>query len=922
MVVRRFGPDLFLLNDRGEWKHTKCSKVNYVIPRFLSARLSRRLKRFGPSNREMLSSKGQHLAALVKSMPPAPRDDTREIMLRIASFRKAADVVFQKGAANLNRALELIVDKGAGGPPNVSKDVRAIARRLLGKSRNAQLSHVDVFVANRTLGDSDLISFRNTYHYLKMELFFAPTSTVDTIRIVKGWTRQYQEALVSSNRSSNSIESIDASAMKGPFGTFVKKARRIILRNREVRPLSPVGAIGRASLDEGHLPSTREEFDKKEMRIVNFLRDWAWTYSEKVGKAAAFAGAGSMIIRAIGLYEGQLADRFLAWTVLKELNVIHPWEPLPSYYGSIEVPDLYSTNAMALSRDHAWGTVVNEDLEDSMSGLRKDWGDMAVFCIDSTGTLERDDGISLEAIAEEPENVWLHVHIANPTAFIDPESSIATYARGHGETFYFPHQRSPLLPPDLVRDRFSLGSNRPCITFSAKLSSDGDLLEHKITNGTVHNVYHISPEQADNLVDENANLGSQQSAPILQIGKIAEEVQPPISVRSPESDRSLGEEEIGTLRRISTFTKAHNAKRLESLSVDRNTIQPRTRFLASVTFPPQQAAQGAQGVSQDNCDPSIVIRPTKRLRVSMISQAVEESMLIAGQICASWCKERNIPIPYRGHVQNPQPLMSPEAFRKSYLEPFIKELSSSSQTEPEPAALLHLVHLQKTYAALLGSLSLGADPLKHLTVGIPVYCKATSPLRRYTDMLAHWQVEAVLRYENATKISLADTDPAFLPHMPNLPFSKQQIAKVSRDLHLLEIDTKQVKNGMMRLWVMQALHHAFYFDPAQLPKTFEAIIHRDSPGATTAHLKGWDVFALVKETATSRDDVGVLLKDDRWEVELQQVDVNNDRVVCVPVRLLWRETQTEQTVATSINAAAAAEASMESGAFGISDGSG
>ncbi len=125
------------------------------------------------------------------------------------------------------------------------------------------------------------------------------------------------------------------------------------------------------------------------------------------------------------------------------------------------------------------------------------------------------------------------------------------------------------------------------------------------------------------------------------------------------------------------------------------------------------------------------IRPLPRLRSRNM---VTDAMLMAGEAAAGYCREHGIPIPYAGQaapdqVQNPQTLSAMWAYRRQF----------------KPSKL-----------------SLEAMP--HFGLGLNLYTRATSPLRRYSDLLVHQQIRAHLRgdqpldeQEVAARIGLAET---------------------------------------------------------------------------------------------------------------------------------------------------------------------
>lgn len=111
----------------------------------------------------------------------------------------------------------------------------------------------------------------------------------------------------------------------------------------------------------------------------------------------------------------------------------------------------------------------------------------------------------------------------------------------------------------------------------------------------------------------------------------------------------------------------------------------------------------------------ITIQPLPNLRSR---QLVLEAMLAAGEAVARFAVEQAIPIPFSTQ-ESPAPL------------------------EKAPAGLAGQFALRRTFQRSQASLT----PAPHAGLGLPLYAQATSPLRRYLDLVVHQQLRAHLRGE-------------------------------------------------------------------------------------------------------------------------------------------------------------------------------
>jgi exoribonuclease-2 len=110
----------------------------------------------------------------------------------------------------------------------------------------------------------------------------------------------------------------------------------------------------------------------------------------------------------------------------------------------------------------------------------------------------------------------------------------------------------------------------------------------------------------------------------------------------------------------------------------------------------------------------VVIRPLPRLRSRAL---VMDAMLMAGEAVAVLCRDQGIPIPY---VTQPAP---------------------DKVEQPADLAGMYAYRRRFKPSRLVG------EPAPHFGLGLPVYTRATSPLRRYSDLLVHQQLRTWLRGE-------------------------------------------------------------------------------------------------------------------------------------------------------------------------------
>jgi exoribonuclease-2 len=102
-------------------------------------------------------------------------------------------------------------------------------------------------------------------------------------------------------------------------------------------------------------------------------------------------------------------------------------------------------------------------------------------------------------------------------------------------------------------------------------------------------------------------------------------------------------------------------------------------------------------------------------------QLVAEMMILVGECVGQYGVQHQLPLPYR---QQPQP-----------------NLPSAEELAALPDAWLRSLAMRRCMPPSTFSVT----PAPHASLALPAYVQATSPIRRYTDLVAHYQLKAHLR---------------------------------------------------------------------------------------------------------------------------------------------------------------------------------
>ncbi|QFS46725.1 ribonuclease catalytic domain-containing protein [Nostoc sphaeroides] len=143
-------------------------------------------------------------------------------------------------------------------------------------------------------------------------------------------------------------------------------------------------------------------------------------------------------------------------------------------------------------------------------------------------------------------------------------------------------------------------------------------------------------------------------------------------------------------------------------------------------------------------------------------QVVAEMMIVAGEVAARYGKTHNIPLPFRGQ---PQPELPPE-----------EELLLL------PAGFVRACAMRRC----MPKSEMSITPLRHAGLGLDTYTQATSPIRRYSDLLTHFQLKAHLRGEV-------------------LPFSADQLKEVMMTVTSITQEVTMVERQTNRYYALEYL---------------------------------------------------------------------------------------------------------------------
>ncbi|GAB0138516.1 hypothetical protein EsDP_00006751 [Epichloe bromicola] len=691
-----------------------------------------------------------------------------------------------------------------------------------------------------------------------------PSNHTNVITKIATWVREYTDA------SAKKLRPLSASELEEvALGRFILQARDAVSRSRQSRDWTPHGIL--KTSPSVTLPKV--DWSPVSKDVITFLEWWAsYNLFDAGSRCHAY---GAMILRSLNVYDDTPLDQSAAWTFLQEIGLIAPWE-IPSRY-RVRFPGTTIDRGGGITRTPPKNlkTSTRPDIAD---GARTSREGSAIFCIDAPSTMIIDDGISLER-TDRPDEFWIHVHVADPASAIHPDSELCKFMELIPMNIYLPGHFQAMLPLDLGEDgskdckseslvkRYSLRPGAPALTFSARVNESGDILDHQIEPSILNNVTYLDPEDVSEFCGEETP--PTPATEITEAFSFEVGVPPGSSPTAPNrpmtSTQALDESSKAELLTLNRLAQAIKQKRLAKGAWPYFFPRPSVEVLFHEAIPEAEAAKRATLFPPD---PYIKVGQESSSGCSVVSN----TMILAGEIAARWCSTRGIPIPYRKDAKSAENLETALEYAMKKIYPLILQGIDPSAS-----------HRQEL-SRLTGGIQISTEPGPYFLLGLDMYTKATSPLRRFSDLVVHWQVHAALARERKTNRTI---DPSVDDVDEIVPFSTASLCQILPLLHMREKMARTVARGTLD-WILIALVRAWRFE-GKAPRTLRFTVASRWRQGLLGHLDMFDLNAAMDINGLSGCR---LVKDvqvgDEFEVELADVNVHSRQILVKALRYLGK----------------------------------
>jgi exoribonuclease-2 len=287
---------------------------------------------------------------------------------------------------------------------------------------------------------------------------------------------------------------------------------------------------------------------------------------------------------------------------------------------------------------------------------------------------------ALSAEALSASRTRIWVHIADPSRLIRPGDALDAEALRRGSTVYFPTGSVPMFPHALAAGPMSLRAASLHGT-SAALSFAAELDEE----GCIIDAF-VVPSR----ISVTYRLTYAEADELLGLG-LHEEPELMLLARAAAARHA--------------WRAAHGA-----VTIDLPEASLRVR-----------GAPGTVTASGADADAAVDIAcDMPRAPGTGARALVSEMMILAGEVAAALGAAANLPLPYRGQ-----------------LAPALPSADELAALPPGPCRAVAL-------RSCMTPSTCGLVPASHASLGLDAYVQVTSPIRRYVDMLAHYQLKAHL----------------------------------------------------------------------------------------------------------------------------------------------------------------------------------
>ncbi len=219
------------------------------------------------------------------------------------------------------------------------------------------------------------------------------------------------------------------------------------------------------------------------------------------------------LIKEYYLFDKEAKNSALARQLLKKAKLTGPHDPFHLlvkagvWKKNENIPLLRSE----LSKEFSDGArlqaeSLKETDPDTLIALgREDLRHLPLMTIDGKYTRDFDDALHIE---KQGENYLVGVHISDVTHYISPGTPLFEEALTRCTSIYFPDTTIPMMPQAISEGLCSLiaGKERPALSFMILMSTEGEILDYRITASVVTVKRQLNYAEVNNMISSDEEL--------------------------------------------------------------------------------------------------------------------------------------------------------------------------------------------------------------------------------------------------------------------------------------------------------------------------------------------------------------------------------------------------------------------------------
>ena len=332
---------------------------------------------------------------------------------------------------------------------------------------------------------------------------------------------------------------------------------------------------------------------------------------------------------------------------------------------------------------------------------RRDLSDLEFASIDSARTQDIDDAL----YADITSNGWtLYVAIADPTSFIEKDSLLEQEIGARGSSVYFHGDAIPMMPEELSQETCALaeGEDRPALVCKIAVSDQGEVGEFEFIEAAIRSRAKLSYLAVDRYLSGNNDELMSHATPLEALYQV---------YRALRAHREANELVMEERLEYRWFLN-------ENKKIDK--IEPHEKLLSQ--------------------------------------KLVEECMVATNRCAARFLRDQKCNGPFVRHRgfrtdRKDEVQRFLKRFLPDYVEANLEDVSTYRDIMKRLSSDTGELPLRAMANRLLTRADLAAEPGAHMGMGLECYSNCTSPLRKYTDYLAHRQIKSALHEGDVQQLS-------------------------------------------------------------------------------------------------------------------------------------------------------------------------